>query len=48
MHIKLDILIYPTLHKELFDNIVAFCDDISDRAVEIFYIVCTGCRLYST
>lgn len=33
---KLDILTYPILHKELGDNIATFCD--KSQAVEIFCI----------
>ncbi len=31
MQIKLDTLIYPTLYKELCNNIAILCDDIIDR-----------------
>lgn len=37
MHIKLDILIYPTLYKEMGDNIVIFSNDINNRGWKLLY-----------
>lgn len=31
--------VYPTSHKELDNNILIFCDEIKNQAVEIFYTV---------
>jgi len=39
LRIKIGIHVYPTLYKELDNNIGTFCDDIINQAVVICYIV---------
>jgi len=39
MQIKLDIYIYITLHIELSENVVTFCNNINNQTVLIGFIV---------